>query len=181
MSFLDTWHGERRLIDCVGIAGAGAVLAGVFGVGLYGVATGFLQTKAYFHANDVVSLFAGLIAAGCAFYLILELTTERRGRLLVGVCVICGTFGYFTVAMGVPAAVTNAIGTPGRAVFTVERFEPGGRGCSRNVVATNPDYRDFVMCVSHFPGPDPRPGQHIEVYGRVSNWGITREDYRLTN
>lgn len=179
MTFFDTFHGERRLLDYLGIAFAASVLVGVFGVGLYGIATGFIETNRYFRANDLVSLFVALIAAGCALYLVLEFSTERSGRLLVGVCVLCGTFGYLTVSAGLPAAVTNVVGTPGRVAFLVERFEYGGRGCSRRMVATNPDYRPFSACVTSLPGPTPRVGQHIEIYGRISAWGITRMGYRL--
>src|SRR5690606_5939181 len=81
MSFISVHGGERRLVDYFGIGMAGLVLIAVFAVGLYGVATGFLQTTAYFHANDVVSLVAGFIAGGCALYLILELSRDRSERL----------------------------------------------------------------------------------------------------
>ena len=90
MSLISVYAGERRIVDYACIALAGAVLAAFFAVGLYGTAVGFVQTMAYFKANDVVSLVCGFIAAGCALYLVLELTSERRGRVVLAICVVCG-------------------------------------------------------------------------------------------
>ena len=79
MSFLSADWGDRRPLDYVFIAVAGATILTFAGIGSYGVTVGFLQTNAYFKANDIVSFGCGVIAAGCALYLLLELTTERRG------------------------------------------------------------------------------------------------------
>jgi hypothetical protein len=179
MSFLSGDATARGTLDYVLMAVAGSVVLAFVGIGLYGTFTGFLQTIAYFKANDIVSFCCALISAGCGWFLMLELFPGHRGRTALGVVVICGMFGYFAVSKGVPAAVTLAYGKPGSVMFDVVSFDWGGKGCSSTVVARHRDYEDFRQCIKYFTGPRPEIGMHIEVRGVISNWGIVRENYRV--
>ena len=165
----------RSKLDYLFVAAAGAVLSALVGLGLYGTFIGFLQSKIYLDANEWVALICGFIGAGCALYLILELTGGLRARLVFGVCLICGLFSVFAVSKGVPAAATLLYGKPGVVRFVVTGFDIGGKNCSRTVVAVNPGYEEFRQCIKYFTGLRPEIGRTVEVQGMLSLWGIVRE------
>lgn len=165
----------RTGLDWLLAALAGAVLVALVGIGAYGAFTGFLQSRLYLDANEWVALICGLIGAGCALYLVLELTGGLRGRLAVGVCFFAFMFSIFAVSKGVPAAATALYGKPTVVRFVVTGFDWGGKNCSRNVVAKHPDYEDFQQCIKYFQGMRPEIGRTIEVSGMGSAWGIVRE------
>ena len=170
---------RRSPLDYLLLGFVALALLTLVSLGLYGSFTGFLQTTAYYHANNAVSLATAVISAGCALYLLLELTPARLGRLAFGVCALSAMFGFFAVSKGVPAAVTMAYGKPGQVVFEIRRFDWGSKHCASTVVASHPAYEDFRQCIDNFPGLEPKVGRRVEVYGTISAWGIAREGYSV--
>lgn len=164
----------RSWVDWVGVAVTGSVVTTLVVLGLYGSSLGFLQTKSYLDANEWVALGAGLLGAGCALYLLMEFTGRLAGRQVFGICLISALFSVFAVTKGVPAAVTQFYGHEESVRFVVSGFDWGGKRCSGSVVAKNPGFEDFVMCVNYLDGT-PRVGGTIEVRGLASGWGIVRE------
>lgn len=164
----------RSWLDWAGVALTGAVLVALAGLGLYGTTLGFLQSRAYLDANEWVAVGAGIVGAGCALYILMEFTGRLEARQVAAICLISGLFSIFAVTKGVPAAVTEILGRTETVRFTVTEFTWGSKRCSRNVVATNPDYEDFTMCVKYLER-EPRLGGTIEVRGMTSGWGIVRE------
>ena len=165
---------HKTWVDYVGIALAGTMVTLLAGLGLYGSTLGFLQSAAYLEANEWVAVGAGIVGAGCALYLLMELTGSIQARQVAVICLISGLFSIFAVTTGVPAAVTQLYGKPASVSFTVTEFGWGSRRCSRDVTAKNPDYEDFTMCMKYLDGT-PRLGRTIEVRGIASGWGIVRE------
>jgi hypothetical protein len=179
MSWIGTAGEGKSGVDIALAAAAGTVLVSLVGIGLYGTFTGFVQTVGYWKANDLVALLVGFIGGGCALYLLLEWASGTQGRMVFALCIVAGVFSVFAVTKGLPAAVTSASGHEGSAVFEIVRYEGGGRSCSRTVVATNPGYEDFRMCITGFSGRRPDIGRHVEVHGMMSSWGIVRSEYRV--
>jgi hypothetical protein len=178
MSIITFSAGERGALDYALIAVAGLAVMAFLGLGLYGSGTGFLQSAAYYKANDVVSLCCAAISAGCGLFLMLELAPAPHGRITFAVVIICGMFGYFAVSKGIPAAVTNSYGKSGSVLFEITRFDGGGKGCAATVVASNTRYEDFRQCIKYFDGRlKPEVGRHVDVRGKISSWGIARTDY----
>jgi hypothetical protein len=164
----------RGWLDWVGVALTGALLCTLAGAGLYGSSFAFLGSRAYLDANGLVVLGAGVLGAGCVLYLLMEFTRRPDVRLVGAVCIIGGWLSVSAVTKGLPAAVTQVLGEPQTVRFLIQSFEPGGRHCSLNVIATHPDYEDFRSCVTSLDGT-PREGGTIEINGIVSGWGIVRE------
>ena len=169
----------KSRMDYVLAALAGLVLAVLISVGLYGSFTGFLQSRSYLDANEWVALISGFIGAGCALYLLLEMTDGLRGQLVVAICLLCGLFSVFAVSKGLPAAVTTLSGKPMMVQFEITGFDWGSKRCPRNVIAKNPGYEDFQMCVTYFTRLRPEIGRTIEIRGMGSAWGIVREQVEV--
>lgn len=165
---------HKTWLDYAGIALAGAVVTLLAGLGLYGSTLGFMQSAAYLEANEWVAVGSGIVGAGCALYLLMELTGSIQPRQVAVICLLSGLFSIFAVTKGVPAAVTQFHGKPASVSFTVTEFGWGSKRCSRDVTAKNPGFEDFVMCVTYLDGT-PRLGGTIEVRGIASGWGIVRE------
>ena len=74
--------------------------------------------------------------------------------------------------------MTAVYGKPGTEIFVMEQLTWGSRNCRGTVIAHNERYSEMRICIDYFGNRPPRIGGKIEVRGKISAWGMTREDYR---
>jgi len=168
----------RQPLDWAMIGLAALVLAVACVLGMFALSVGFITTSAYEIEWQWISFICGLICAGCVAYLLLEYSGPKAERVVLFAIAAGGIFGYLAVSNGFPAAMTAIYGKPGTAVFVMEELGWGSKRCSGTVVAKSERYSEMRICIDYFGDRRPRVGGRIEVRGKVSDWGITRESYR---
>lgn len=178
MSILTGSADTRHLFDRVLIGLIALVLALVFALGFLAIGVGFVTTAAYEQQLEWISFACGVVAAACGGYLILEYPGRRSERVVLFLVAACGIFGYLAASNGFPAALTLAHGVPGTERFTMVGLEGGSRSCRGTVVAQHPRYSEMRICINHFGDRRPAVGDTIEVSGKISQWGITRDGFR---
>jgi hypothetical protein len=168
----------RQPLDWTMIGAAGLVLLTALGLGVIAIGVGFVTTSAYERDWQWISLVCGVICAGCVAYLLLEYSGPKAERVVLFAIAAGGIFGYLAVSNGVPAAMTLAYGKPGTEIFVMDHLGLGGKSCPSTVIAHHERYSEMRICASYFGERRPRVGGQIEVTGKISAWGMTREGYR---
>jgi hypothetical protein len=178
MSILTGSADVRQPLDWAMIALASLVLLAAVVLGMFALGVGFVTTLAYEHEWQWISFVCGLICAGCVAYLLLEYSGPKAERIVLFAIAAGGIFGYLAVSNGVPAAMTAAYGKPGTEIFVMEELGWGSRNCRGTVIARSERYSEMHICINYFGSRPPHIGGKIELRGKISAWGMTREDYR---
>ena len=168
----------RQPLDWAMIALAGLVLLTALVLGMVAIGVGFVTTSAYEHDWQWIGFVCGIICAGCVAYLLIEYSGPKAERVVLFAIAAGGIFGYLAVSNGVPAAMTLAYGKPGTELFVMDHLALGGKSCPGTVVAHTERYSEMRICARYFGDRRPRVGGQIEVTGKISDWGMTRDGYR---
>jgi hypothetical protein len=178
MSILTGSADVRQPLDWAMIGLAALVLLVAVVLGMFALGVGFVTTIAYEHEWQWISFVCGLICAGCVAYLLLEYTGPKAERAVLFAIAAGGIFGYLAVSNGVPAGMTAIYGKPGAEVFVMDDLTFGSKGCRGTVIAHNERYSEMRICINYFGNRPPHIGGKIELRGKISAWGMTRESYR---